>query len=46
MHHVSTGTANFPARQLYEKHGFQAVGEREIAPGVTVALYERRAGPE
>jgi ribosomal protein S18 acetylase RimI-like enzyme len=46
LHHpritVSTGTANLPARRLYEKHGFQAVGERGIAPGVTVTHYERR----
>lgn len=39
---VSTGTANAPARRLYEKHGFQPTGEREIAPGVTVTQYERR----
>jgi ribosomal protein S18 acetylase RimI-like enzyme len=46
LHHpqitVSTGTANTPARRLYEKHGFQATGTREIAHGVTVTQYERR----
>ena len=39
---VSTGTANTPARRLYEKLGFQVIDELEIAPGVTVARYERR----
>ena len=39
---VSTGTANLPARRLYEKLGFRALGEIEIAPGVTVTRYERR----
>lgn len=47
LHHpyiiVSTGTENVPARRLYEKLGFQAVGEVEIAPGVTVTRYERRS---
>jgi ribosomal protein S18 acetylase RimI-like enzyme len=43
---VSTGTANLPARRLYEKHGFQAIGEREIAPGVTVTQYERHQRSE
>jgi ribosomal protein S18 acetylase RimI-like enzyme len=37
---VSTGTANLPARRLYEGLGFRATGERPIAPGVTVTLYE------
>ncbi|CAN5744140.1 hypothetical protein BH23CHL2_BH23CHL2_11560 [soil metagenome] len=39
---VTTGAANTPARRLYEKHGFQPVGERSIAPCVTVTQYERR----
>ncbi len=38
---VSTGTANVPARRLYEKLGFQPLGETEIAPGVTVMRYAR-----
>ena len=42
---VSTGTANLPARRLYEKHGFQRVGEVEIAPGVTVTCYARCGHP-
>jgi ribosomal protein S18 acetylase RimI-like enzyme len=40
---VSTGTSNTPARRLYEKLGFSRTGEWEIAPGVTVTQYERRA---
>lgn len=42
---VSTGSANLPARRLYEKHGFQALGEAGIAPDVSVTRYERRAAP-
>jgi ribosomal protein S18 acetylase RimI-like enzyme len=40
---VSTGTGNFPARRLYEKLGFRVIGERKIAPGVSVTRYERLA---
>jgi ribosomal protein S18 acetylase RimI-like enzyme len=40
---VSTGTANRPAITLYRSRGFTPTGEREIAPGVTVTLLERRA---
>ena len=39
---VSTGTANHPARRLYEKLGFTAIEEVEIASDVTVTRYERR----
>lgn len=42
---VSTGTANLPARRLYEKHGFRVTGEREIDSGVTVTQYERVCAP-
>ncbi|WP_051452025.1 GNAT family N-acetyltransferase [Actinospica robiniae] len=38
---VSTGTANLPALALYRRRGFVAVGEREIAPGVTITFLER-----
>ena len=38
---VSTGTANAPARRLYESLGFVATGEREVAPGVTATIYSR-----
>jgi ribosomal protein S18 acetylase RimI-like enzyme len=38
---VSTGTANLPALALYRRRGFTPVGERQIAPGVTVTLLER-----
>ncbi len=43
---VSTGTANLPARRLYEKLGFRAIEEIEIAPGVTVTRYEWRGEAE
>jgi len=39
---VSTGTANQPARSLYESLGFQATGTRQIVDGVTVTRYVRR----
>lgn len=38
---VSTGTANTPARTLYESFGFVPIGTCEIAPGVTTTGYER-----
>ena len=38
---VATGTANLPARQLYERHGFTPVREREVAPGLAVVEMER-----
>ena len=38
---VSTGTANLPARQLYETLGFIRTGEGEIADGVTITSYRR-----
>ena len=38
---VSTGTANTPARTLYESLGFVPIGTCEIAPGVTTTGYER-----
>ncbi|MER6104068.1 GNAT family N-acetyltransferase [Streptomyces sp. NPDC001832] len=39
---VSTGTANLPAVALYRRRGFIPVGERQVAPGVTVTLLERK----
>ncbi|WP_405551119.1 GNAT family N-acetyltransferase [Streptomyces sp. NBC_01171] len=39
---VSTGTANHPALALYEKRGFTPTSKRQIAPGVTVTLLERK----
>jgi ribosomal protein S18 acetylase RimI-like enzyme len=39
---VSTGTANLPALALYRRRGFVPVGERQIAPGVTITLLERK----
>lgn len=45
LHHavvtVSTGTANTPARRLYESLGFVAVGSYEIAPDVTLTDLRR-----
>ncbi|MDX2643754.1 GNAT family N-acetyltransferase [Streptomyces sp. PA03-1a] len=39
---VSTATANLPALALYRRRGFTPVGERHVAPGVTVTLLERK----
>jgi GNAT superfamily N-acetyltransferase len=39
---VSTGTANRPARELYESLGFVAGSRREIASGITVTELVRR----
>ncbi|MET7290501.1 GNAT family N-acetyltransferase [Streptomyces sp. NPDC005573] len=39
---VSTGTANLPAVALYRRRGFIPISERQIAPGVTVTLLERK----
>lgn len=39
---VSTGTANLPALALYRRRGFAPVGERQVAPGVTIKLLERK----
>jgi len=38
---VSTGTKNIPAKQLYASLGFVEVGEREVAEGVYVTLFEK-----
>ncbi|MFF9363544.1 GNAT family N-acetyltransferase [Streptomyces griseoluteus] len=40
---VSTGTSNLPAVELYRRRGFMPVGKRQIAPGVTVTLLERKS---
>ncbi|MET8508735.1 GNAT family N-acetyltransferase [Streptomyces sp. NPDC004787] len=39
---VSTGTANLPAITLYRRRGFVPVGERQVAPGVTITDLERK----
>ncbi|MER7585037.1 GNAT family N-acetyltransferase [Kitasatospora sp. NPDC097691] len=39
---VSTGTANLPALALYRRRGFAPVGERQVAPGVTITELERK----
>ncbi len=36
---VSTGTANMPARRLYQSFGFQEEETFEVAPGVTCTQY-------
>jgi ribosomal protein S18 acetylase RimI-like enzyme len=38
---VQTGALNAPAKALYEREGFTATGEREVAPGLRVTLFER-----
>jgi ribosomal protein S18 acetylase RimI-like enzyme len=40
---VATGTANAPARRLYERHGFRPVEERMASGGIPILTYERRA---
>ncbi|MGZ2356857.1 GNAT family N-acetyltransferase [Streptomyces sp. 372A] len=39
---VSTGAANLPALALYRRRGFVPVGERQVAPGLTITELERR----
>ncbi|GAB2805900.1 GNAT family N-acetyltransferase [Lentzea nigeriaca] len=41
---VSTGTKNEPALRLYRKRGFVEVGEREVAPGVSLTDLTRAHG--
>ncbi len=41
---VQTGAANEPAKTLYRREGFAEVGEREVAPGLRVTLFEKRRG--
>ena len=38
---VSTGKMNTPAVALYQSEGFETVEETEVAPGVTIAHFER-----
>jgi ribosomal protein S18 acetylase RimI-like enzyme len=38
---VSTGSLNTPARRLYTRLGFSEVGEREVAPGLLITLFEK-----
>lgn len=44
LHHqvvgVSTGTANTPARRLYESLGFRPIGVTGIGPGVTATSFQ------
>ena len=39
---VATGAVNQPARHLYERHGFQPVGEQIVDGSITIVTYERR----
>lgn len=40
---VSTGTANTPARRLYESSGFTDVGDEMVEPGLSITHFEREA---
>jgi GNAT superfamily N-acetyltransferase len=40
---VATGAVNEPARRLYERHGFEPVGEQLVDGSITIVTYERRA---
>ncbi|GIJ81359.1 Acetyltransferase (GNAT) domain-containing protein [Micromonospora phaseoli] len=42
---VSTGSANLPARTLYEGLGFVQVGEREVIPRLWVTRYAHHPMP-
>lgn len=39
---VSTGALNEPAAQLYVRHGFVLVEEKEVAPGLKLSFFEKR----
>ena len=34
--HTATGKDNLPAIRLYEKHGFRALGDEEVPPGIWI----------
>ena len=34
--HTATGRDNPPAIRIYEKHGFEAVGDEEVPPGIWI----------
>lgn len=38
---VSTGSKNMPAKKLYWKNGFVDTREVEVAPGVSITLFEK-----
>ena len=40
---VSTGTANIPARKLYESFGFQEQEIIEVAPEITCTVYRKNS---
>ncbi|HEX5596854.1 MAG TPA: GNAT family N-acetyltransferase [Micromonosporaceae bacterium] len=42
---VWTGTANTPARRLYERRGFAPVRDVEVAPGLWITRFERGSVP-
>ncbi|PYE55385.1 GNAT family N-acetyltransferase [Deinococcus yavapaiensis] len=41
---VSTGSLNAPAKRLYAHLGFREMGEREVAPGLTITEFEKTRG--
>ena len=41
---VSTGTDNFPAKNLYRSLGFQEAAESEVAPGLRATFFEKDLG--
>jgi GNAT superfamily N-acetyltransferase len=40
---VATGAVNEPARRLYERHGFEPIGEQLVDGSITIVTYERRS---
>jgi len=39
---VATGEKNAPAVALYERRGFEPVGQTAVAPGIRIVRFERR----
>jgi ribosomal protein S18 acetylase RimI-like enzyme len=39
---VSTGKDNYPARNLYQKNGFELAEDVEVAPNFYISIFEKR----
>jgi ribosomal protein S18 acetylase RimI-like enzyme len=38
---VATGAQNEPAKQLYRRHGFTEIAEKEVQPGLVITFFEK-----